>query len=367
MKVDQPLFFDVMSYANQADRDVIRMVSGNPDWEPPEALREGLRQYADQDADTFQYAPSVGLPRLREQIAKYHNVSEDRVIITNGAGQANYLAMSIALDHTPSGEVFAPDPGYPYYQKRTPVLGGTLKKLTLDTDGAPDINQLQQTVSEETAAIILNSPNNPTGKVYTAETVKKIVELAEQNDVFVISDEVYHQFDYSGQFTSVLEFESSHGIMTNSFSKSLAITGFRVGYSILPEPLVEEARARNMLINVSVNRPGQAAVSHALNATDEAYFESNKHQLRERIDTFVSVLEEYGVQCVRPEGGFYVRVYPENLGGTLENAKHMIDSAGVAGMPSTAFGDDVDDWFRFALTTDRISDAAHRLGEYFVD
>lgn len=364
MEYETPLFFRVMAYANDADRDVVDMVSGNPDWDPPAALREGLREYADLEPDAFQYPPSVGLPGLREEIAARRGVDVEQVVITNGAGEANYLAMARALERDRGDEILLTDPVYPYYPGKTTMLGGRPTYVPTDETGHLDPAAVREAASEETAAIVANSPNNPTGAVYPEETVQELVAIAEEYDAILVSDEVYDHFDYSGQFSSALAVESDHRIVTNGFSKSMAITGLRVGYAIFPHHLVENARGRHMLVNVATTRPGQYAVLKALRETDPDYYERNRQRLRERVDAFTDALETAGAEYTRPDGSFYVMARFDGFPGTLENTFDLIDEAGVAGMPGSGFGDSRADWLRFALVTPRVEDAADRLADH---
>ncbi|AEH38701.1 pyridoxal phosphate-dependent aminotransferase [Halopiger xanaduensis] len=365
MEYETPLFFRVMQYASSADRDVIDMVSGNPDWDPPAALREGLHEYADLESAAFQYPPSDGLRELREEIAARRGVDVEQVVVTNGAGEANYLAMARALERDRGDEVLLTDPVYPYYPGKTTMLGGTQRFVAADEDGQLDPADVRAAASERTGAIVVNSPNNPTGAVYPEETIEELVAIAEEYDAILVSDEVYDHYDLSGRFASALEVESDHRIVTNAFSKSLAITGFRVGYAIFPRDLVEAARSRHMLVNVAGSRPAQYAVLQALRETDPAYYEANRELLRERVATFTDALDAAGAEYTTPEGSFYVLARFEDYPGTLENVFRLIDEAGVAGMPGDAFGESRSDWLRFALVTPRVEEAAERLATYF--
>ncbi|WP_435361091.1 pyridoxal phosphate-dependent aminotransferase [Haloarchaeobius sp. DFWS5] len=365
MEYDKPLFFEIMSYAVNADRDVVDMVSGNPDWEPPQSLRDGLHDYADRETLEFQYPPSEGLRSLREEVAARRNVDESQVVITNGGAEANYLGMARALERGAGDEVILTDPVYPYYPGKTTMLGGTQRFVSADDEGRLDPTDVREAASEDTAAIVVNTPNNPTGAVYGEETMRELVAIAEEYDAILVSDEVYDHYDLSGRFTSALAFDSDHRIVTNSFSKTFAITGFRVGYAIFPEEHVEAAKSRHMLVNISASRPAQVAVDHALRETDPAYYEANRELLRERVETFTNALDEAGAEYSRPDGAFYVMARFGDTPGSIENTKRLIDEAGVAGMPGEAFGDSRTDWFRFALVSPRVEEAADRLADYF--
>ncbi|MFC6904681.1 pyridoxal phosphate-dependent aminotransferase [Halalkalicoccus tibetensis] len=365
MDYEKPLFFRVMQYAERADRDVIDMVSGNPDWEPPEALREGLREYADLPVSEYQYPPSDGLRELREEIASRRNVPIESVIVTNGTGEANYLAMAAALDRDAGEEVVLTDPVYPYYPGKTGMLGGEPVYAPVEEDGRLDPDAVRERANEDTAAIVVNSPNNPTGAVYGEDTVEALVEIAEECDAILVSDEVYDHFDHSGRFASALSVDSEHRAVTTGFSKSMAITGLRVGYTVLPPELAEPARTRHMLVNVAGSRPAQHAVLRALRETDPDYYEANRAMLEERIDAFTDALDAAGAEYTRPDGAFYVLARFDGFPGTMENVERLIDEAGVAGMPGDAFGESREDWLRFALVTPRAQEAADRLASFF--
>ncbi|WP_338741919.1 pyridoxal phosphate-dependent aminotransferase [Haloplanus salilacus] len=362
MEYDTPLFFHVMQYAAEADRDVIDLVSGGPDWEPPAALRDGLREYADADPDEFQYPPSDGLGALREEIAARRGVDADRIIVTNGAGEANYLAMAGALDRDAGSEILLTDPVYPYYPGKARLLGADVRLVPVADDGGLDLAAMREVASSETAAILVNSPNNPTGAVYGEETMAAVADLAAEVDAVLISDEVYDHYDYSGRFASALSV-TDDAVVTNSFSKSMAVTGLRVGYGVFPPELAEAARTRHMLVNVTGARPSQAAVLRALRETGPEYYEASRDLLRERIDAFTDALDAAGAEYVVPDGAFYVFARFEGFPGTLDNVERLVDEAGVACMPGDTFGTH-DEWLRFALVTPRAEEAAERLADY---
>ena len=365
MDYETPQFFRVMQYAERADRDVVDMVSGNPDWEPPEALRDGLREYADSDPEAFQYPASEGWAPLREEIATRRNVPVERVVVTNGAGEANHLAMVEALDRDTGNEVLLTDPVYPYYAGRVNLLDGDARYVPVDDAGRADPAAVRDAASEDTAVIAVNTPNNPTGAVYPESTLQELAAVAEDYDALLVCDEVYDHFDHTGEFTSALSVDSPNRIVTNSFSKSMAITGFRVGYAVFPERLIDRVRTRHMLTNVTVSRPAQYAVYTALRETPPDYYAANRRLLQSRIESFTDALDDAGAEYTTPEGGFYVLARFEGFPGTLANVKRLIDEAGVAGMPGEAFGESRADWLRFALVTPRAETAADRLADYF--
>ncbi|WP_435073099.1 pyridoxal phosphate-dependent aminotransferase [Halorubrum sp. HHNYT27] len=367
MEYEEPKFFHVMQYAAAADRDVIDMVSGNPDWEPPAALREALHEYADLPPDAFQYPPSEGLLELRESIAERRNVDPDRVVITNGTGEANYLAMARAFARDAGDEALLMDPVYPYYPGKVNMLGGESTLVPTERDGGLGVAAIREAASADTALIVLNTPNNPTGAVYDIDAVREVVAIADEVDALVVADEVYDHFDLTGSFESALTLSSDRVIVTSGFSKSMAITGFRVGYGIFPERHVADAKTRHMLVNVAGARPSQYAVQHALSETPPSYYAEARDLLAERVEAFTDALDAADAEYNRPEGAFYVLARFEGFPGTMANVKRLVDEAGVAGMPGDAFGTARDEWIRFALVTPRAVDAAERLADYFAD
>ena len=371
MDYETPQFYRVMQYAARADRDVVDMVSGNPDWDPPAALRAGLHEYADADASEFQYAPSRGLSDLRAQIAARHGVDRDRVVVTNGAGEANHLAMTGGLDYFPGEEILLAGPVYPYYAGRANFLDAQTRFVPVADDGHLAPAAVRDAASEATAVIVVNSPNNPTGAVYDRAAMAEFVAIAEEYDALLVSDEVYDRFDYSGRFASALAADSPNVVTTSAFSKSMAITGFRVGYAVFPPAdgatgaLVDDATTRHMLTNISGSRPAQYAVQRAMAETPESYYEAARERVVARLDRFCEALDEIGAAYTRPEGGFYVMARFPEVPGTFDAVYELIDGAGVAGMPGEAFGTARESSIRFSLTTPRVDEAADRLVAYF--
>ena len=194
-----------------------------------------------------------------------------------------------------------------------------------------------------------------------------LADVAADVDALLVVDEVYDHFDFSGRFESALTLDRDNVVVTTSFSKSLGITGFRVGYGVFSADLVEAALTRHTLVNVAVSRPAQAAVAAALRETPPSYYESVRDTLRGRIDDFTAALDAAGAEYTTPDGAFYVLARFEGFPGTLENVKRLIDDTGVAAMPGAAFGETYDEWIRFTLCTDRVDEAADRLAAYFDD
>ncbi len=366
MEYEAPVFFDLMEYVAGREHDVIDLVSGNPDWGSPPGIEQGLREYAELGGEAYQYPPTEGLRALREEIAERRNVSVEQIVVTVGGGEANYLAIAAGLERHSGNTVVLTDPVYPYYPGKVTMLGGTVRYMKANRDGSLSPARIQEVVDDDVAAIVVNSPNNPTGAVYGEETMKTVVQEAESHDAMVVSDEAYDHLVLSGSFTSVLSVDSSNRILTTSFSKTFAITGFRVGYAVFPtDEMARLARDRHMLTVTAGVRPSQYAVLTALQSTPLAYFEDTRSLLRERVTEFGDALAAIGGEYSLPDGGFYVMVKFPDFPGTVENVKRLIDEAGIAGMPGNAFGESRAEWMRFALVSDRVTEAGDRLVNYF--
>jgi aspartate/methionine/tyrosine aminotransferase len=365
-------FEAVQQAVREADRDVLDLSSGSPDWAPPEALREGLRTYAECDPSAFDYPPIAGLPALRAWIATHHDVDREQVLVTTGASEANFLAVAAALAENDGDTVVVPDPAYPYYGDRARLLGGRLGRLTLGPTGELDAEDIEALagpdparVEGETAAVVLNTPNNPTGAVYDQSTMAEVAGTVDAADATLISDEVYAPFDRSGQFTSARAV-TDDAVLVGGFSKALAITGFRVGYGIFPPRLLETARRYHRLCTLTASRPAQAAVLAALETLDDGEGLSDlvadaRRRLGARSETLERALADVGDTVVSPAGGFYVLVDLPGVPGTVDGVRRLIEEAGVAAMPGAVFGETTAEYVRFSLTAERVETAAERL------
>jgi aspartate/methionine/tyrosine aminotransferase len=362
---DEPLFQQVIASAERADRDVVRMVSGNPDWEPPAALREGLREAAEAAPPSLQYPPAPGLVDLRELLAARHGVARRRVLVTTGATEALSLGIARALSRDAGDEVVVVDPTYPYYPAQIALHGGEVVRVPAAPDGGLNAAAVRAAVGPETAGIVLTDPNNPTGAVYDPESVRAVLDRAADHDALVVRDEVYEAYDLSGRFESALDLKTeAEVVVVSAASKTFAVTGLRLGWAILPEAHVDLVRRRHLLTTVAASRPAQVATIRALRETDAAYGKRGRERLRKRRDRLCAALDDVGADYLPPQGAFYVLAELPGVTGDLDSIERLINEAGVAGMPGAAFGSAAAEMVRFSLTTDRIEEAAERLRAY---
>ena len=364
--------FEVLARARALEatgRRVVHLEIGEPDFEtPPHVVEAGIR--ALRDGQTH-YCPSPGLPVLREACAaelsrtRGLEVSAARVLVTPGAKPFLFFGVLATCD--PGDEVIYPDPGFPIYESVIRWAGATPVPLPiLEAEGfAFTAEQLAERLTPRTKLVILNSPANPTGGVVDRDLNACIARVLADHDAWILSDEVYSQLLYEGEHDSI----ASHGlldrtILLDGFSKTFAMTGWRLGYAALPEPLVEPV-TRLIVNSVSCTPPAvQLAGVAALEGPRDAV-DAMRAEFRVRRDAVVAGLNALpGVSCVEPKGAFYA--FPNVTGtgldaGTL--AGRLLDEAGVAVLAGTSFGANGEGYLRlsYANSLDNIQAALEAM------
>lgn len=355
-------------------RDIVHLEIGEPDFDTPahiveaacKALREGQTHYT----------PSAGIPRLREVIAqataKTRGIEVDpaQVVVTPG-GKPIMFFVILALAE-PGDEVIYPNPGFPIYESMINFVGATPVPVQLreERDFRFDIDEFRDKVSDRTSLIILNSPQNPTGGVLTREDLAAIAEVAEERDIPVLSDEIYDHMIYDGEFVSISSFPgmsvSERTIILNGFSKTYAMTGWRLGYGVMPLKLAEHIARLMTNSNSCTNAATQYAGIEALTGPQE---ESLKMiaAFKVRRDVIVAGLNQIpGLRCHLPQGAFYV--FP-NIEGTGMKSKEMeqflLHKAGVATLAGTSFGKYGEGFIRlsYANSVENIEKALDRIAD----
>ena len=326
-------------------RDIIHLEIGEPDFDTPANVRAAAQKALD-DGWTH-YGPPLGLPALRDAIAadatarKGFTAPADRVIVTPGAKPIMFYAL-LALAE-PGDEVIYPDPGFPIYESMTRFAGATPVPLPIrqEHDFRADLDELAGLVTPRTRMLVINSPANPTGGVFTRDDVERIAELALQHDLVVLADEIYGRIVYDGEHVSIASLPGmeERTIVLDGFSKTYAMTGWRLGYAIVPEPLL--APFSRLIINsVScTSSHSQQAAVEALTGP-QAEVEAMVEEFRARRDLVVDGLNAIpGIRCLRPSGAFYV--FPDVSGTGMtgaELADRLLTESGVCVLSGTAFG-----------------------------
>ena len=314
-------------------KKIIHMEVGEPDYPPPENVRKALSSVF--EAKQYHYSETKGLTKLRTSIAKKtgNHVTTDKVIVTPGGRFAVFAAIASLL--TAGDELICIEPAWPAYRESAAFVGSTtnILKTTLEEEWNPDIKKLENLINGNTKMIALNYPNNPTGKILNKNIMKKIVSLAKDYRIYVLSDEVYRDYIFN-EFTSILEYGYEKSIIICSFSKGHAMTGFRVGYAIAEENIIDKIAKVQATALTSVAEPMQYA---ALAAIEDSPAENAK-RIERRLDIISNKLREMSLRFVKPDGAMYV--YPK-LGDGKRDVE-LVQKAhdlGVAVAPGSGFGD----------------------------
>jgi len=347
--------------------DVVDLSVGEPDFDTPTAVREAGK--AAVDAGHTTYTPASGIRALREAVAedlgrRGLDHGPEEVIVTPGGKQALFETVQALIE--PGDEVVLIDPAWVSYEAMVSLAGGSVVRVDTtpyDFQLAPAMDDLRAVVTDATELIVVNSPNNPTGAVYSERALAGVRDLAVEHDVAVVSDEIYDRVVYDAEQTSLgsLDGMGDRTVTINGFSKSYAMTGWRLGYLAGPEPLVGEAgKVHSHSVTCAANFVQHAGIT-ALEEVDDAV-ETMVDSFRERRDLVVDLLADHGVDVAAPEGAFYVLVPVAEDDHSW--AMDAIDEAGVATVPGVAFNAPGHVRISYAAARDRLVEGIERLGEH---
>ena len=340
--------FEVLAKAlalESAGRSVVHLEIGEPDFATPDHVVRAAESALD-DGHTH-YVPSPGIPPLREAVAAHLSAvgrlhaAREQVVVTPGAKPVMFYSMLALCE--PGDEVIYPDPGFPMYGSIAGFTGATPVPLPLreENDFRVDVDELERLVTARTKLLILNSPHNPCGSVLTADDVEGIARIALANDLVVLTDEVYSSLCYEDDRPSVLDVEgmAERTILLDGWSKTFAMTGWRLGYGVFPPELVEPVT--RLVVNSVSCVPAfcQYAAIAALEGPWD-FVDRMREEFRARRDVVVDGLNAIdGITCRRPGGAFYAFPNVTQLGRSAQQvADDLLEHAGVACLPGTAFG-----------------------------
>ena len=366
--------FETLAKAKELERQgksIIHLEIGEPDFDTPLHIRDAAKKALD-DGFTH-YGPSAGQLELRESIAKHqterqgYKVSADNVIVTPGGKPVMFFTIMALIEE--GDEVIYPNPGFPIYESMIRYMGGTPVPMQLneETGYNADIDDLKSLVTPRTKLMIVNSPNNPCGSVIPETDLKRIAEIALENDLVVMADEIYKDMYYGGQeHVSITKFPGMRDrtVILDGFSKSYAMTGWRLGYGVFPDFLVEPV-VRLMTNSVSCTSVfSQMAAIAALEGPQDSVRMMMK-EFTKRRDLVVEGLNSLpGITCPVPKGAFYAFPNIRATGlSSQEFAEKAMYDAGVALLAGTAFGQYGDGYVRisFANSQENLQEAIERL------
>src|SRR6202047_455221 len=343
-------------------RSIIHLELGEPDFHPAAPVVDALRDAVAAGRD--RYCSTRGVPALREAIAEYLKRTRSvdapahHVLIAPGCKMALALAMMALIE--PGDEVLYPDPSFPIYPSFTRGLGATAVPFFLEEKNRfqPDLAEIAAKISPRTKMLIFNSPNNPTGTVFSEDTVARIAELAVQHDLWVISDEIYARILFGGEYKSIwaLPGMAQRTVIIDGFSKSFAMTGWRLGYGGAPREVVDAMDLLVLNTFTCAAEFTQVAAIEALRDSSNAV-DSMVAEYRKRRDLFVARLNRIpGFRCQIPDGSFYAWVNVEDTGLAAEEvARLLLEEGGVAGIAGAALGAGGKKYLRFSLVSARPS------------
>ena len=354
----------------RSGRSVIHLELGEPDFHPAAPVVDCLRNAVAAGRD--RYCATRGLPALREAIAAYLkstrrlDVAAEQVLVAPGCKMALSLAMMALIE--PGDEVLYPDPGFPIYPSFTRGLGATAVPFGLEEKNQfqPDLEEIATKITPRTSVIIFNSPNNPTGTVFSAAALNKIAELARKHGLWIISDEIYARILFGGQYQSIwaLPGMAERTVIIDGFSKSFAMTGWRLGYAVAPVHVIDAMDLLVLNTFTCAAEFTQVAAIEALRDSTGAV-DAMVEEYRKRRELFVAGLNRIpGFRCQTPQGAFYAWVNIEETGLSAEEVQTiLLEEGGVAGIAGAAFGPGGRNYLRFSLVSARnlLEEALERM------
>ncbi|QLD85181.1 pyridoxal phosphate-dependent aminotransferase [Natronomonas halophila] len=346
--------------------DVVDLSVGEPDFPTPENISAAGKQAID-DGHTG-YPPSNGIPPLKEAIVEKLDsdgleYTTDEIIVTPGAKQALYETFQTLIDG--GDEVVLLDPAWVSYEAMAKMAGGDLSRVDLsahDFQLEPALDDLAATVSDETELLVINSPSNPSGAVFTDEALEGVRDLAVEHDITVISDEIYDAITYGVEQTSLGSLEGMDGrtVTINGFSKAYSMTGWRLGYVAAPQSLIDQAGKLHSHSVSSAAHFVQYAGVEALENTDEAV-EEMRAAFAERRDMLVDLFAEHGKDVPNPDGAFYMMLPVDDDDQAW--CKGALEDAHVATVPGSAFGTPGYARLSYAASEERLKEGVERLAD----
>ena len=331
------IFLKAKSLEEQGKK-IIHMEVGEPDFLPPKIVKEALEEVFDKGF--LKYGQARGMPVFREALAKHVsekfdvNIQQDNIIVSPGARFSIFTAITTLLN--PGDEMIVIEPAWPAYKDC--ALNSGIKVRTISTtfedEWEPSLEQIKNTINSNTKMIVLNYPNNPTGKILDEKLQDSIMDIAKENDLYVLSDEIYSQYAKK-RWKSILCYNYEKSIITQSFSKSHAMTGFRIGYGIADTKIIEKMAKLEALCLTNVSEPVQYIAMKAL----EADTSNNTNTVQNRLDVLADKAKQMGLDFVIPDGAMYLfaRINQDGFDG-VQFANSTLEK-GLAVAPGEGFGD----------------------------
>ena len=360
------VMFDLAGEAEANGADLVRLEVGEPDFDTPERITQSAFEAV--RAGATDYTASTGIDPLRRAIAdelgRYDlDYDPEQVLVTVGGMEALHVTMLTLVDA--GEEVIVPSPTWPNYEIHAALADGQFREVPLPYPYDLDADRLIDAIGDDTAAVVLTTPSNPTGRVYDPEPIRRVVASAAAHDAYVIADEVYAGLTYDRDATGIaaLVDHPERVVTVGSLSKTHAMTGWRLGWLAADEPVVEAATGVREATTSCPSAPSQHAALAALTGPDDAEREMYA-AFRERRDYVADRLAEMsGVRAPRPEGAFYAFLDVEGATDSMALARELLTDHGVVLAPGSGFGAGDEGRLRlsFANSKDRLAEGLDRL------
>ncbi len=344
---------------NATDQDILHLEVGQPNFRTPQHIIQAACEVAaDEEGRYTRYTPNMGYLSLREAIvAKLKrengiNTKADNILVTPGASYGIAISFSVLLN--PDDEVLVPDPGYVNFAMLVPQYGGVvLRYPTLESEEfAPNIDTIADKVTPQTKVIVLNSPSNPTGAVCAEGFIKDLMNLARDNNLYILSDETYEHILFEGKHVSPGRFDTDGRVMSLfSLSKSYSMTGWRVGYVVAPDTIAKVLEKQQELYCSCAPSISQKAAEAAIKNSDDCIKEMVEAYHRRR-DIVIDILKKHELFSYTPRGAFYILINITNTGMDSDTfADRLLEEQRVAVAPGATFGEIGGRYIRVSMAT----------------
>ena len=352
--------------------DIISLGIGQPDFPTPEPAIKGNIDALKKNITT--YAPTKGVPELlqllEKKVADVNNIQvnwEENIILTNGGSGA--ITLAYASIFNPGDELIICSPNFVSYFYCGIFFGVKVVEVERNNDFSPNIEKIRKAVTDKTKAILINSPNNPTGYALERKELEEIIDIVIENDLYLISDEVYENYIYDGLkqvSPASLDGMSERTITLNAMSKLFSATGFRLGYVIANKEIIDLMSVYTTYTVAGTNHAAQYGFIEALKM-DTSFFNGILKQFDERRLLAYNRLNEMGFDVVKPRGSFYIMPSTKNFNMTgTEFSREIIKSKGVAIVPGDIFGSYSNDKLRISYATElgKLKEAMDRIESF---
>jgi aspartate aminotransferase len=347
----------------KSGEDIINFTVGEPDFDTPDniknaaidAIKEGFTKYTAPD----------GIPELKEAISekfkKDNNLeySKNEIIVSNGAKHSIYNVLQSLLNN--GDEVIILSPYWVSYAAQVSMSGG-FPVIAETNQFQLDIEKVKKSLSKKTKLVMVNSPNNPTGAVFSKDSLKCLAELSEENNFYILSDEIYENLVYDSRHFSPAQFAKDRTIIVNGVSKSYSMTGWRIGYAVGPEEIIKSMGNMQSQATGNPSSISQKAALEAIKGPQDFVLEM-KEEFRKRRDFVLQRLSEIGLETVKPEGAFYV--FPKTGGNSLEIAQKLLEKAKIATVPGVEFGAEGHIRMSYATSMENLEKGLDRMEKFF--